>query len=151
MFTASSMYNRYYGPWSSRLQARNRGATRGGWLAKVNNNRQWLQIDLGAKSVVKRIATQARYDANQWVTSYTVSYSNNGVRFYPYRENRKTRVCCNFKCFFQDWQWRCWRPLGSYTRLTHVTWMIPTHYLAWCYSFHVFPLHLLLPFAYAKY
>ena len=86
------MYNRYYGPWSSRLQARNYGATRGGWLAKVNNNRQWLQIDLGAKSVVKRISTQGRYDANQWVTAYTVSYSNSGVRFYPYRENRRVRV-----------------------------------------------------------
>ena len=93
MLTASSMYNRYYGPWSARLQARNHGAIRGGWLARVNNNRQWLQIDLGAKSVVKRIATQGRYDANQWVTSYTVSYSNNGVRFYPYRENRRVRVC----------------------------------------------------------
>ena len=93
MLKASSMYNRYYGPWSARLQARNHGAIRGGWLARVNNNRQWLQIDLGAKSVVKRIATQGRYDANQWVTSYTVSYSNNGVRFYPYRENRRVRVC----------------------------------------------------------
>lgn len=92
MMSASSFYNRYYGPWSARLQARNHGATRGGWLARVNNNRQWLQIDLGAKSVVKRISTQGRYDANQWVTSYTLSYSQNGVRFYPYRENRRTRV-----------------------------------------------------------
>ena len=146
MFTASSMYNRYYGPWSSRLQARNRGATRGGWLAKVNNNRQWLQIDLGAKSVVKRIATQARYDANQWVTSYTVSYSNNGVRFYPYRENRKTRVCCDSHMFFSKLTIKMWE-----TRLVHATWKIPTHYLAWYYSFHVFPLHLLLQFAYANF
>lgn len=92
MMSASSFYNRYYGPWSARLQARNHGATRGGWLARVNNNRQWLQIDLGAKSVVKRISSQGRYDANQWVTSYTLSYSQNGVRFYPYRENRRTRV-----------------------------------------------------------
>ncbi|XP_020631519.1 coagulation factor V-like [Orbicella faveolata] len=92
MMSASSFYNRYYGPWSARLQARNHGATRGGWLARVNNNHQFLQIDLGAKSVVKRISTQGRYDANQWVTSYTLSYSQNGVRFYPYRENRRTRV-----------------------------------------------------------
>ena len=92
MFTASSMTNRYYGPWSSRLQARNSGAFRGGWVAKVSNNRQWLQVDLGAKCVVKRIATQARYDGNHWVTKYTVSYSSNGVRFYPYQENKKTRV-----------------------------------------------------------
>ncbi|XP_027046414.1 uncharacterized protein LOC113674139 [Pocillopora damicornis] len=92
MMSASTFYNRYYGPWSARLQARNHGATRGGWIARINNNRQWLQIDLGAKSVVKKIATQGRYDANQWVTSYTLSISNNAVRFYPYKENRRTRI-----------------------------------------------------------
>ena len=92
MFTASSMYNHYYGPWSARLQAQNRGSTRGGWLAKYRNTHQWLQIDLGVISVVKRIATQGRYDANQWVTSYTVSYGNNGVRFFPYKQARRTKV-----------------------------------------------------------
>ena len=92
MFTASSMANRYYGPWSARLQARNHGAFRGGWVARVSNNRQWLQVDLGAKCVLKRIATQARYDGNHWITKYTLSYSSNGVRFYPYKENKKTRV-----------------------------------------------------------
>ena len=92
MFTASSMYNHYYGPWSARLQAQNRGSTRGGWVAKYRNTRQWLQIDLGTTSRVKRIATQARYDANQWVKSYTVSYSNNGVRFYPYKHGKRIKV-----------------------------------------------------------
>lgn len=92
MLTASSMYNHYYGPWSARLQAQNRGSTRGGWLAKYRNTHQWLQIDLGVVSVVKRIATQGRYDANQWVSSYTVSYSNNGVRFFPYKQARRTKV-----------------------------------------------------------
>ena len=92
MFTASSMYNHYYGPWCARLQAQNRGQTRGGWIAKYRNTKQWLRVDLGTVSIVKRIATQARYDANQWVTSYTVSYSNNGVRFFPYKQARRTRV-----------------------------------------------------------
>lgn len=92
MFTASSMYNHYYGPWCARLQAQNRGQTRGGWIVKYRNTKQWLQVDLGTVSIVKRIATQARYDANQWVTSYTVSYSNNGVRFFPYKQARRTRV-----------------------------------------------------------
>ena len=92
MFTASSMYNHYYGPWSARLQAQNRGSTRGGWIAKYNNRNQWLQVDLGTTSRIKRIATQARYDANQWVKSYTVSYSNNGVRFFPYRHGKRIKV-----------------------------------------------------------
>lgn len=86
------MYNHYYGPWSARLQARNYGSTRGGWIAKYRNTKQWLQIDLGTKSRVKRISTQGRYDANQFVKSYTVSYSQKGDKFVPYREGRKTRV-----------------------------------------------------------
>lgn len=102
MFTASSMYNHYYGPWCARLQAQNRGQTRGGWIAKYRNTKQWLQVDLGTVSVVKRIATQARYDANQWVTSYTVSYSNNGVRFFPYKQARRTRVRM-FLFFVSTW------------------------------------------------
>lgn len=92
MLTASSMYNHYYGPWSARLQARNYGSTRGGWIAKYRNTHQFLQIDLGISSRVKRIATQGRYDANQWVKSYTVSYSNNGVRFFPVKHGRRVKV-----------------------------------------------------------
>ena len=86
------MYNHYYGPWSARLQARNYGSTRGGWIAKYRNTHQFLQIDLGISSRVKRIATQGRYDANQWVKSYTVSYSNNGVKFFPVKHGRRVKV-----------------------------------------------------------
>ena len=92
MLTASSMYNHYYAPWSARLQARNYGSLRGGWIAKYRNTHQWLQIDLGILSRVKRIATQGRYDANQWVKSYTLSYSNNGARFYPVKQGRNVKV-----------------------------------------------------------
>ena len=92
MLTASSMINHYYGPWSSRLQARNHGQYRGGWVAKYRNTKQWLQVNLGTVAIVKRIATQARYDANQWVKSYTLSFSNNGVKFYPYKQGRTIRV-----------------------------------------------------------
>jgi len=96
MLTASSMYNHYYGPWNARLQARNRGQTRGGWIAKYRNRKQWLQVDLGVVTRVKRIATQGRYDANQWVKSYTLSYSNNGIRFIPYRRGRRVQVIGSF-------------------------------------------------------
>jgi len=101
MFSASSMYNHLYGPWSARLQAQNRGSMRGGWIAKYNNRHQFIQVDLGTTSRVKRIATQARYDANQWVKSYTVSYSNNGVRFFPYRHGKRVKVRCLHCLFFR--------------------------------------------------
>lgn len=93
MLTASSMYNHYYSPWNARLHARNYGSRRGGWIAKYRNRNQWLQIDFGTKSRVKRICTQGRYDANQFVKSYTVSFSLKGYKFVPYKEGRRTRVC----------------------------------------------------------
>ena len=92
MLTASSMYNHYYGPWNARLHARNYGSIRGGWVAKYRNRNQWIQIDLGVVTRVKRIATQGRYDANQWVKSYTVSYSSDGSRFYPVKHGRRIKV-----------------------------------------------------------
>ena len=92
MLTASSMYNHYYSPWNARLHARNYGSTRGGWVAKYRNRNQWIQIDLGVVTRVKRIATQGRYDANQWVKSYTVSYSSDGSRFYPVKHGRRIKV-----------------------------------------------------------
>ena len=103
MFIASSMYNHYYGPWSARLQAQNHGQTRGGWVAKYNNVNQWWQVDLGVTSRVKRIATQARYDANQWVKSYTLSYSNDGARFSPYRYRKRVKVLFNVMGNFISW------------------------------------------------
>ena len=62
------------------------------FLFRYNNARQWLNIDLGTISRVKRISTQGRYDADQWVTSYTVSYSVDNIKFYPYKEKRRIKV-----------------------------------------------------------
>ena len=59
---------------------------------RYNNARQWLNIDLGTISRVKRISTQGRYDADQWVTSYAVSYSVDNIKFYPYKEKRGIKV-----------------------------------------------------------
>ena len=99
MFQASSLYNEYYGPWSARLQARNHGSMRGGWVAKYQRANQWIQIDLGLATRLKRIATQGRYDGNHWVKSYTISYSHNGVQFYPYKQGNKVKVIKAVKLF----------------------------------------------------
>ena len=88
---ASSMYSITYGPWRARLQSRNTGGS-GGWVSKYNNRNQWIQADLETLARVKRIATQGRYEAAQWVSLYKISYSINGIKFYPYTENRKVKV-----------------------------------------------------------
>ena len=97
--TASSMYNHYYGPWAARLQGR-----KGGWLSKYNNHAQWIQADLETMTRVKGVAIQGRYNGNQFVKSFTVSFSRDGSRFYPYKEGRGTKVKeMDVKLFQKEW------------------------------------------------
>ena len=55
------------------IRGRLKGAA--SWSTDVLNKNQWFQIDLGRDEVVTAIATQGRANADQWVKSYSVSYS----------------------------------------------------------------------------
>lgn len=90
--SATSMHNIHYAPWNGRLQEINHGSVRGAWIARVNNRDQWVQIDLGTNTRVKAIATQGRYDANQWVTQYKLSYGPQSGKFIMYKEGKSPRV-----------------------------------------------------------
>ena len=52
-----------------------------------------MQVDLGQVSRVVAVATQGRYDANQWVKKYEISYSLYGNKFTYYSIKRKVQVC----------------------------------------------------------
>jgi hypothetical protein len=45
------------------------------WSTKANEVGQWMQIDLGVVSAVHGIVSQGRKEADQWVTTYTVTVS----------------------------------------------------------------------------
>ena len=88
---ATSMADARHGPWRARLNHLNRGGT-GAWSARYNNVFQWMQVDLGQVSKVVAVATQGRYDANQWVKKYEISYSLYGSKFTYYSIKRKVQV-----------------------------------------------------------
>lgn len=92
LITASSFYNYYCAPRNARLHQRRVGRLGGAWCAKRSDRRQWLKIDFGGLTRVSRIATQGRQNADQWVTSYYVSYSIKGYRFVTYKEYGRTKV-----------------------------------------------------------
>ncbi|KAJ9589084.1 hypothetical protein L9F63_017629 [Diploptera punctata] len=52
---------------------------------------QWLQFDLGPATVVTGILTKGRADSKrrQWITSYTVSYSNDSVVWFTYKDGNQ--------------------------------------------------------------
>ena len=88
--SASTEYQSRLAAIYGRLYFRRNGRIAGAWAASTNDANQWLQIDLiGNDSIVTRVATQGRDDYNQWVTLYTLQYSNDSLNFLDYREDGK--------------------------------------------------------------
>ena len=47
---------------------------------------QWLQLDLGPPTQVTGIVTKGRGDKKTWVTSYSLSYSNDTKIWFYYKD-----------------------------------------------------------------
>ena len=84
--TASSEYNAAHGASNGRLNFTAGGGKNGAWSAGAANANQWLQVNLAEITKVTGTKLQGRQDADQWVTSYTVSYSNDGTTFTSYNQ-----------------------------------------------------------------
>lgn len=84
--SASTYYNHHLSPWHGRLNHR------WSWSSRRRDVHQWFKVNFGYVTRFKGIATQGRQDANQWVKTYIVRYSGDGVSYVPYTENRRIKV-----------------------------------------------------------
>ena len=79
------------------------------WCAGVNNQEQWIGVDLVTPKLVTTVETQGRGNHNQWVTAYSVSYSLDGINWEEADEgavfagnaNKNGRVVTTFATPFQ--------------------------------------------------
>lgn len=78
--TASGSKNAKSGPNRGRLHLTRRN---GAWTCSGYG---WLQIDLGDVAKVTKVATQGRYDANEWVRRFHISFSMDGYHFAYYKD-----------------------------------------------------------------
>ena len=85
---ASTEFNSAHGATNGRLNFKAGGGKTGAWSARTNDVHQWLQVDLGAKTEVTGIQIQGRQDADQWVTSFTISYSSDGTTYTFYQNSK---------------------------------------------------------------
>ena len=90
--SASNSYNSKKAAKFGRLNLVAKSGNAGAWCAKTDNNKQWLQIDLGNPTAITRVATQGRQDQDHWVTSYSISYSLTGSYWVQYTVRGKTKV-----------------------------------------------------------
>ena len=86
--TASTNYNARQGASNGRLNFKAGGGKTGAWSARTNDVHQWLQVDLRAKTEVTAIKIQGRQDYDQWVKTFTITYSNDGTNFKPYQNGK---------------------------------------------------------------
>ncbi|KAL9959837.1 hypothetical protein ACROYT_G033195 [Oculina patagonica] len=77
----------------ARLDTSNPGASRVAWCADPQVVGGYLQIDLGETVEVYRVATKGQEEGNlHWVTSYFLSFSEDGTSFYNYTQRGQTRA-----------------------------------------------------------
>lgn len=90
--TGSSRYDVKYSWTRARLNIKADRNGYGSWSVRKNDGRQWIQVDFGDITTVKAVATQGRYDSDQWVTAYSMQYSDDGQTFHFYKEEGETTV-----------------------------------------------------------
>ncbi|EDO37662.1 predicted protein [Nematostella vectensis] len=67
-------------------------ATRGAWVPSYGSFGQWIQIDFQRLVIVTKVATQGRHGNDQWITSFTISYSLDGTNWSVYQEGGVDKV-----------------------------------------------------------
>ena len=83
--SASTYYSADHIPQFSRLNKIPASGKAGAWCTRTNNGNEWLQVYFGRETTVTKVATQGRYDGDNRVTSYSLSYSADGSHWAWYR------------------------------------------------------------------
>ena len=86
---ASSHKDATLEPSNGRIHNSNGG---GSWSAAVNDEHQWFQVDFENWTQVSGISTQGRLGYAEWVKTYRVSYSYDGLLYADYKEGPETKV-----------------------------------------------------------
>ncbi|GIY74808.1 EGF-like repeat and discoidin I-like domain-containing protein 3 [Caerostris extrusa] len=78
---ASTSKDSMSGPQSSRLSSISSTRSAGAWIAGEIDDRQFIEVDLGFIQNVYGVVTLGRHGHPEWVKSYKVLYSNDGLTF----------------------------------------------------------------------
>lgn len=91
--TASSVVNSSSTASNGRLHFPGGELVFGSWTSEFNNSNQWLQVDFHETTYIAEILSQGRQDYDEWVKSYFVSSSDDGVNFYYHNSSWYSEVC----------------------------------------------------------
>ncbi|XP_028412252.1 uncharacterized protein LOC114535069 [Dendronephthya gigantea] len=69
-----------------------KGKNLGGWVMHNYDVNPWIQVDFLKNTKITHMLSRGRQDYSQWVTAFTISYSNDEISFSDYMENGLKRV-----------------------------------------------------------
>uniref|UniRef100_A0A2C9M9G4 Hemocytin n=1 Tax=Biomphalaria glabrata TaxID=6526 RepID=A0A2C9M9G4_BIOGL len=78
---SSSIAN--HGPEMARLYT-----SSGAWIPSNNDEAPYIQVNFKEQKFLSGVVTQGQGLEEKWVTEYRISYSSNGVDFYPYSQKQ---------------------------------------------------------------
>ncbi|KAL9958573.1 hypothetical protein ACROYT_G035603 [Oculina patagonica] len=90
--SASSEYNARHTVFNARLNFQAGNGRTGAWSAGPLNPHQWLQVDFVRMVTLGQVATQGRPEYAQWVASYSLSYSMNGIDHEMYEQDGSVKI-----------------------------------------------------------
>eukprot|EP00163_Fabomonas_tropica_P029951 TRINITY_DN660_c0_g1_i2.p1 TRINITY_DN660_c0_g1~~TRINITY_DN660_c0_g1_i2.p1 ORF type:complete len:1782 (-),score=540.16 TRINITY_DN660_c0_g1_i2:419-5764(-) len=79
----------YYGPQNARLNNRARATS---WASSSNEKGAYIEVDLRTQFQVDAIETQGRRNSGQWVETYQLRYSDDGVNWKDYVAKGDTAI-----------------------------------------------------------
>ena len=91
--SASSQLDANHAAIKGRLNSQATSSKAESWSAFISNADQWLQVDMGNLYItVTRISTQGGNTRSEWVTNYTLGYSDDGIYFQFYKEQKQNET-----------------------------------------------------------
>ena len=91
--SASSQLDANHAAIKGRLNSQATSSKAESWSAFISNADQWLQVDMGNMFItVTRISTQGGNTRSEWVTNYTLGYSDDGIYFQFYKEQKQNEA-----------------------------------------------------------
>ena len=69
----------------------------GAWIPAINDQNQWLQIDLHRQILVSGVVIQGRSDVENFVTRYQVEYALDGVSWETVTDESALDEVCNLR------------------------------------------------------
>ena len=73
------------------------------WCAGTSDKNPYLQIDLQTLHIICAVSTQGNSQADQWVKTYTLQLSTDGITWTNYTElGAQAKVC--YSCTWAGWE-----------------------------------------------